>query len=81
VHERDENGRLIKEKEATEEAICAQFEMQYEDLRPQDWHFMERGQETVLKKIMANEQCTWLHNIRIAQEIGANELDTTTTQL
>jgi len=29
----------------------------------------------------ANEQRAWLHNIRIAREIGANELVTMTTQL
>jgi len=76
----DENRRLIKEKEATEEVFRAPFEVEYKDLRSQDWHLMEMGHETVLNK-MASEQCTWLHNIRIAWEIGVNELDTTTSQL
>jgi len=61
---KDENGRLIKEKEATEDAIEAQFDVEYEDLRPQDWRLLEMGQEAVLNKT-ANEQCTWLHNIGI----------------
>jgi len=80
VHERDENGRLIKEKKETEEAIQVQFNLEFEDLRPQDWHLMEMGQDAVLNK-SAKEQRAWLHNIRIAREIGENELDTTTTQL
>jgi len=80
VHERDENGRLIKEKKETEEAIETEFELEYENLRQQDWHLMEMGQDAVLCKT-ANEQRAWLHNIRIAREIGANELDSTLTQL
>ena len=36
VHARDENGRLVKEKTKTEQAIVAQFELEYEDLHPQD---------------------------------------------
>jgi len=71
---------LTKEKKETEEAIQVQFDLEFEDLRPQDWHLMEMGQDAVLHK-SANEQQTWLHNIRIAREIGANKLDTMTTQL
>jgi len=80
VHERDDNSRLTREKKETEEAIQDQFELEYEDLRPQDWHLMEMGQETVLHKT-ANEQRAWLHDIRIARKIGVYELDTTMTQL
>jgi len=80
VHERDDNGRLIKEKKETEKAIETQFDLEYEDLRAQDWHLIEMGQEAVLCKT-ANEQRAWLHNIWIAREIGANESDSTLTQL
>jgi len=67
VNERDDNGRLTKEKKETEEAIQDQFELEYEDLRPQDWHLMEMGQETVLYK-MANEQRAWL---RVGNRLSA----------
>jgi len=80
VHQQDNNGCLTREKKETEEVIQDQFELEYEELWPQDWHLMEMGQETVLHK-RANEKRAWLHDIRIAREVGANELDTTTTQL
>jgi len=54
--------------------------LEFEDLCPQDWHLVEMGQDAVLNK-SATEQRAWLHNIRITREIGANELDTMTTQL
>ena len=80
VHARDENGRLLKEKTETEQVIAAQFELEYEDLRPQDRHLIEMGQEAVLQK-MAMEQCAWLHYIKVAREVGSNEMDSTVTQL
>jgi len=49
VHERDENGRLIKEKKETEEAIETEFKLEYENLWQQDWHLMEMGQDAVLR--------------------------------
>jgi len=56
VHEWDDNGCLTKERKETEEAIQDQFELEYEDLCPQDWHLMEMGQEMVLHKaVMSNE--------------------------
>ena len=80
VHARDENGRLLREKESTEEAIEEQFELEFEDLRPQDWHLIEVGRAAVLGK-NANEQRAWLHYVRVAREIGENETDLSTVQM
>ncbi len=80
VHARDENGRLVKEKEETEQAIAAQFELEFEDLRPQDRHLIEQGQDAVLRKT-ATEQRAWLHYIRVARQVGSREMDSTVTQL
>jgi len=55
VHDCDKNGRLMKEKKETEVAKEMQFDLEYEDLRPQDWYLMEMGQDAVLHKT-ANEQ-------------------------
>jgi len=64
VHEQDDNSCLTREKKETEEAIQDQFELEYEDLWPQDWHLMEMGQEMVLNKTVSKQQA-WLHDIRI----------------
>ena len=80
VHERDEEGRYVKEKIATENAIDAEFEKEYEDLRPQDFHLIDCGKEAVMNKT-ATDQQAWLHYIATAREIGIHETDTTITQL
>ena len=80
VHARDENGRLLRERTETEQAIDAQFELEFEDLRPQDRHLIEMGKEAVLRK-SATEQRAWLHYVKVARDIGANEMDSTVTQL
>jgi len=79
VHERDENGRLIKEQNETEAAIEAQFELEYDNLRPQDWHYIDIGLERVMEKL-ATEQRAWLYYIKIARQVGTYEIETTETQ-
>lgn len=80
VHERDADGRYIKEKIETENAIDAEFDKEYENLRPQDFHLIDCGREKVLQQ-SSIEQHEWLHYITVARDIGSQEEDTTITQL
>ena len=55
VHTWDEDGHLVKERLEMEMAIVAQFELEYEDLRPQDRHLIELSQQVVLQKMVTEQ--------------------------
>jgi hypothetical protein len=73
LHEKDEQGLLLKEGQSLRDAITARFDRGPQALLPSDHHLLEDRPLSLLLSSQPADKYTWLHAITLTHDAAHHE--------